>query len=404
MDEGYAASISSFETYDSSSREVIRRWNHPILPEKIDEYSHRRHNIYLHRKNSTDTTGAVFDKNVIVGEGTMIQSSCHIKDSVIGSNCTIKNDVTIDASYIWDNVIIEDGCHVSRSILGNGVHLKSGTKIKDGCILSDGVVLGPDVEVSKSCIYWDPRCKKSVDPKLVGKEGKGFLYQMKRDGGWGRSKPLLEDFTSENEESESEADDLNLNEEDDVKIFFHEVLDNFKRGVVENISCENLILEVNSMKHAYNITINEVNVIVIQAIVELPHVIPKKDPNEPYEKCVFRIFDLLKGLVKNYIRSPESQIECLRSLEEYTLCKKDMLTPVILTKIIKKLYDEDILGEDQILEWYKKPKALPSLISLSEKSGQPSPGDQTSLRNENALKRLIQWLEETSEESTDNDD
>jgi len=48
------------------------------------------------------------------------------------------------------------------------------------------------------------------------------------------------------------------------------VLDSLLRGYEEKVSCENLVTEINASKHAYNISIDEVNILVTKSILSLP--------------------------------------------------------------------------------------------------------------------------------------
>lgn len=42
-------------------------------------------------------------------------------------------------------------------------------------------------------------------------------------------------------------------------VFYTEVIDSLMRGFDEKLSCDNLILEINSSRYAYNVTVKEVN-------------------------------------------------------------------------------------------------------------------------------------------------
>lgn len=185
----------------------------------------------------------------MVGDGTSLGSGATISDSVIGRNCHIGNDVVLERAYIWDNVIIEQGCKVTQSILADGVSLKRNTVLSKGCVLCDGVTIGPDVELENICIRL-PRQREGAATN-VGSAGNGVVHEW---GGkfrrWG-----VRDYVNDESESdagsltESDADNMDYGDEGDyVQSFYTEVLDNFKRGIAENISSDNLILEVNSMK------------------------------------------------------------------------------------------------------------------------------------------------------------
>ncbi|NXU76236.1 EI2BE factor, partial [Oreotrochilus melanogaster] len=97
--------------------------------------------------------------------------------------------------------------------------------------------------------------------KDVGSEGRGYLWKAddkneedeeeQRQSLWG---PAI--YSEEESESDS---DLSVGSEgpdsravspqlDDIKVFQNEVLGTLQRGEEENISCDNLVLEINSLK------------------------------------------------------------------------------------------------------------------------------------------------------------
>lgn len=44
-----------------------------------------------------------------------------------------------------------------------------------------------------------------------------------------------------------------------VTVFFSEVIDSLTRGFEDKLQCDNLILEINSSRYAYNVTLKEVH-------------------------------------------------------------------------------------------------------------------------------------------------
>lgn len=72
----------------------------------------------------------------LIGNGTTIGNHSVISNSVIGQSCTIGRNVSIQGSYIWDNVIIEDDCKLSHALVCDGVHLRAGVVLEPGVILS----------------------------------------------------------------------------------------------------------------------------------------------------------------------------------------------------------------------------------------------------------------------------
>ncbi|NWW99647.1 EI2BE factor, partial [Caloenas nicobarica] len=97
--------------------------------------------------------------------------------------------------------------------------------------------------------------------KDVGSEGRGYLWKAddkneedeeeQRQSLWGPAAHSEEESESDSdlsmgsEEPDSRAASPQL---DDIKVFQNEVLGTLQRGEEENISCDNLVLEINSLK------------------------------------------------------------------------------------------------------------------------------------------------------------
>lgn len=68
-------------------------------------------------------------------------------NSVIGQRCVIGAGSIIKNSYIFDDTIIGAGCVVESSIIGAGVTVKDETSVDRGCLLGDGVSVGPQAHL-----------------------------------------------------------------------------------------------------------------------------------------------------------------------------------------------------------------------------------------------------------------
>lgn len=234
---------------------MICRWNHPVVPEKFLGCCKKRNNIYIHKSNKSDLIRCSLEKNILIGSSTCLGSNVRIRNSVIGSNCKIGNSVKLDGVYIWNNVEVGDNCTISSTIIAEGAKINDGVVLRKGCLISSLVIIGSKVSLSQNSIA---NCNdKQTDRKLIGADGRGILHHRVSDE---EKKPFLTCWEPDEEvvgvgdstdEEDDESDDSDLetaNEEDDVKVFFKELIDNFVRGVDEKISCDNLILEVNSIK------------------------------------------------------------------------------------------------------------------------------------------------------------
>lgn len=174
-----------------------------------------------------------------------------------------------------------------------------------------------------------------------------------------------------------------------IAAFYNEVYDSVSRGIEEHSIAENIILEINSSKHAYNVPVNEVNSLVIKAVLNLA-----LNSDENFSSTIKSNLKYGLPIIQNYIKSISSQNDCIYSIEEFQLQNKELVTSLHLIKIIKFLYEENVLEEDLILKWFYKPKSLSDHVT----------SEQETLRKSKEVGLFIKWLEEAEEESTDDQD
>ncbi|XP_013791032.1 translation initiation factor eIF-2B subunit epsilon-like [Limulus polyphemus] len=388
IDDGYAAQVSNLTMYDAISQDVIKRWSYPVVPDLLSlpggRYSYLRHNIYK-QKDVVLERHCILNENVVIGRGSKVGSRSSIINSVIGHDCEIGSNVHIDGCYMWNNVKVEDGCILQSCLLANNVVVKKGVTIHAGSVLSYNVVVGPDITVKCSTLLQaeppsvdmdefgdnetlEPSDSIVVDPNLVGAEGKGFLFHSSCESD-DENDEFPKDIWGQTCQSGSEGDETSVPDSveelsdgdspppDDLRLFYSEVLDSLLRGIEEKVKWENLVLEVNSSKYAYNVTMKEVNTLVMKAILE----IPKQGSQKPLQPQMYLValkplLSQLLPLIKNYMKSKESQLDCLSALEEFGIVNEEL--GVIIMKVLHFLYEKDVLSEPVILEWYSNPPVL----------------------------------------------
>lgn len=374
--EGYACRVVNPQLYSTVSLDIMRRWSYPYVPElfmptltsnnEVYPVSYRSCNVYQ-AKNVLLERGCKLLKNVFVGENTTIDSGSVISDSVIGNNCSIGKNVKITGAYLWDNVKISDNCIIDKSILCGDVQLKSQVIVKNNCILSWGVIVGDN---SKQVVLKeqtqliraedaDEESDQTPDTDKYGSTTNAITYDnTDNDDGYDEED---ETFTKdewgikilgpEPEDGEDSDDDVYSDiEEVETNAYYPELIDTMKRAEDMNTSPENLILEINSLKHSYNISIKEVNQTVMQAIVEMPLQKLQSDNTKEIAKVVLANINLKHPVLENYIQTSESQRDCLEILE--TISAKENKIASILVVLLQLLYDNEILEEEVITKWF----------------------------------------------------
>ncbi|KAH0624281.1 hypothetical protein JD844_007974 [Phrynosoma platyrhinos] len=377
--EEYGVPVSNLLMYESVSSDILQRWVYPMTPEmnitddEKQSCTHSRHNIYRGAEVSLGHD-SVLEENVLIGQGTSVGRKCSITNSVIGPNCNI------------------DGVKIQQSIVCDEAVVKKGVTLNPHCVLSSQVVVGPDITLPEGTVislhpadeeedededqFSDDSGVNKAETKAklkgyniteVGSEGRGYLWKAESENDvdqeeqtqslWG---PIL----SAEEESESESD-MSLGSEqpdsrtaspqlDDVKVFQNEVLGTLQRGEEENISCDNLVLEINSLKYAYNIGLKEN--ICCSLGADGSHEEKEEDGSEEhYDGSKKGKNELLKNwapVFKNYIKRASDHLDALHAIEDFFLEHESLR--VSMAEVLMTFYQLEILAEEMILTWFSQ--------------------------------------------------
>ncbi|XP_011889887.1 PREDICTED: translation initiation factor eIF-2B subunit epsilon isoform X2 [Cercocebus atys] len=426
----YGARVSNLHMYSAICADVIRRWVYPLTPEAnftdstTQSCTHSRHNIYRGPEVSLGH-GSILEENVLLGSGTVIGSNCFITNSVIGPGCHIGDNVVLDQTYLWQGVRVAAGAQIHQSLLCDNAEVKERVTLKPRCVLTSQVVVGPNIMLPEGSVIslHPPDAEEDEDdgefsddsgtdqekekvkmkgynPAEVGVAGKGYLWKAAgmnmeeeeelQQNLWGLKINMEEESESESEQSmDSEEPDSRGGspQMDDIKVFQNEVLGTLQRGKEENISCDNLVLEINSLKYAYNISLKEVMQVLSHVVLEFP--LQQMDsPLDSSRYCAL-LLPLLKAwspVFRNYIKRAADHLEALAAIEDFFLEHEAL--GISMAKVLMAFYQLEILAEETILSWF-------SQRDTTDKGRQ--------LRKNQQLQRFIQWLKEAEEESSEDD-
>ena len=231
---------------------------------------------------------------------------------------------------------------------------------------------------------------------MLGKDGFGFRFLHEVDSEDeddeeeeedARITKLAEDFWWKtkltNEELSSDDNDSSINEEDeddenddvdddgvedegedeeakDLKQFHSEVVETLLRGIEENISSDNLVLEINSLKQAYFIYISEVQQCVVKCVLEAP-IVKLSLSGKP---LLLHVRKHGFPVLKNYVKDAEAQRMALTALTDLCIGSgcggEDVKRKVteVLTPFLGLLYNEDIIADSEVVfEWFSEQEA-----------------------------------------------
>ena len=426
ISDKYAARVSNLRTYDAVSKDVIHRWVYPLVPDNVigESYSYGRHNIYL----NTDITlamGAVLQQDVVIGKGSTIGANSKISHSSVGHNCIIGENVIIEGSYIWDDVVIEDGCRIHQSIICDRAKVKQNVTLNEGCILSFGVIVGPDFTLKAGARLTTKQRSNSSDSEwgedegdtikelpeednskeasseyeaCSGREGVGFLWvppsaEEEDDTDQCLEKWPPDDHVTTSEESSvsSRGSSIEPQEgETDAIMFYNEILDCVRSGVAELVPNDNTILMINASKHAYNIPIQDVPLTIIKAIVESPLNTPSSGQSVEVLSYVKNAVSHFDSLLHHYIKGHEIQVNVMQVLGDCARQHSAVLSA--FPKIVLLLYNADIIEEAAVMDWFSR-------LQGAESPSGPAVSKKQDLIA--SIQPVIEWLENAEEESSE---
>eukprot|EP00939_MAST-03C_sp_MAST-3C-sp1_P004833 g4833.t1 len=166
VESGYTARVRDLRTYYAVSKDVVRRWTYPLVPDSNftgrTSFRFYRGSIYKEDASELLARTATIEGETVIGKGSSVESDSFISGSVIGRRCRIGKNVRIVDSIIFDDVHIEDNVTVTQSLLCNFVKLDEGCSVPSGCVVSYGVNV-PSGQKLKSHIRLTSRPEQTGD-------------------------------------------------------------------------------------------------------------------------------------------------------------------------------------------------------------------------------------------------
>ncbi|XP_012249364.1 translation initiation factor eIF-2B subunit epsilon [Bombus impatiens] len=384
--QDYSLPIVSWNAYHTLNRDILNRHSFPLTPNAIPllkDFIYMPRSTYKH-KNATLAKGCVLEKDSILCQNSILGNNTSVTRSIIGNHCLVGSNVTIKNSYILSDSKIEDNCTIVNSIVFTNCFIKENTQIS-GCILCPKTIIRTPKEYIDSIIESE---NDKISIKTISEIDPCNEFQLFKNYNTLENDnyvPINTDTSSIDEDSECNFI------ADDTSLFLSEVIDSLLRGFQDQLNCENLILEINSSRYAYNVTMNKVTYNVIKAILSLPfHYLSEEKEiltNLDYHKNLKRVVTYFYPIILNYVKTEDAQDDCLHAIEEVASTTQELLP--FLQLLLHMLYDRDVLSEEKILEWYEsKDKDIDS-------------HEKNKVRA--AVQPFIKWLEEAEEDSSDSE-
>ena len=182
---------------------------------------------------------------------------------------------------------------------------------------------------------------------------------------WYERTALLDDYSDSSDSTPVPSEP----EPDSEMGFYGEVCDSFRAGFAIQKKIDNVLIEINASKHAYNVSINDQLMHSTRALLEMCLEI-KELPK--YVKYFGPMFIKLA-------KDRDSQMVILNEIETWALEGSKVAE---VKNVLLVMYNCDVLDESNILEW----------------------AEGASGEVKEAIAVLVKWLNEAEEESSDESD
>lgn len=430
----YAARVSSLRTYDTVSRDIVKRWVFPITPDSnftgSTRYKFHRPNNY-YENNVTLARSCVIGEDVVIGAKSSIGEGSRVTRTVLGRNVVIGRNVIIQDSYVWDNAIIEDGARITRSIVCNDARIGSGSILSRGSVVSSNVVVGEKVTIAEHVRlttikddydgedgfddfdedYETDHVEREIVTREedVGEGGVGHACHVSLDNKINLLGISDEELKNDEESLDDEEDEFYIDmfrpvpvdtvtaatfmNQPELSNFMLEAEQSVTRAIKENHSYENAKLELQALKLAYDVNFSDCAQAVLLSMTKLMDD-GKRSPTDMLKTLKLMLNSGTKDktswgdLLSSMVIEEADQLDLMCFLLDYCKGEGKKYGP-LMHFIIQFLYEEDILTEEAVIEWYE---------SIMEAN------DETEQRLVGQMKTFIEWLRTAEEESDDDDD
>jgi len=168
-------------------------------------------------------------------------------------------------------------------------------------------------------------------------------------------------------------------EHDEVK-FKNEAKEIIVSSMLANHSLDNVVLELNTLKYAYNCNFADCAIVIIHAFMDRSGAEDPTNILTPFLKILAQWKDLLQ----KFITSEEDQVEVIWALQDYIEGDGKQNLAKNFEKILHKLYECEILEEDAILSWVEQEAEDKTYTDL--------------------CKNFLTWLRQSAEKSEEEDE
>ncbi|HKI51557.1 MAG TPA: mannose-1-phosphate guanyltransferase [Geothermobacteraceae bacterium] len=149
---GYWADIGNTDAYLESCRDIA---NGKVTVNVRETRASDEPRLFIGEEAAIDRTDlSNLQGLVVIGDNTRVNGRARLKNSIIGRNCIIEEDVELEDAVLWDGVYLKKGCKITGAVLCHNVRAGSGVQIEPGAVIADETNIGADALIRKDVKVW----------------------------------------------------------------------------------------------------------------------------------------------------------------------------------------------------------------------------------------------------------
>ena len=404
----YAARVNSLRSYNAVSKDIAGRWTYPFCPDSnlMADQSYRIHGGKNLQEESVSISRSATVRKSIIGRKTTIGNDSTISGSTLGRRCKVGKNVTIEGAYVWDDVSVEDGTTIRQAIIANDAVIGRNCEIRPGSLISyqarlpENVVVSEGSRITEQQDSYQSRTLDEADSDGSSIASSHLIYQNTSASSSISSISTLASSDADMEPVDSSRrGSFRSDPSDDAaenRDFHLEATASILDGLQKDDPADTIILELNGYRMSTNASQHEVRKALIAAFMKRLSTLVNGDPTfkKPgvsAREAVHSLFSQYKALIERTIFDKDADTKA-DQVDFLILVQKEILNrpngDQILLFVAKEAYDQDIVEEDGVLQWWK-----------DERSREGEMGMVRAL-----TQQFITYLQEAEEEQESDDD
>ncbi|KAG8529314.1 uncharacterized protein KY384_005950 [Bacidia gigantensis] len=370
LSDHFAARVASLKAYDAITRHVLSKRTYPFCPDSnllTDQtYQSREGRLYQEQGVQFGMTSKISGRCAF-GAGTSIGEKCLILNSTVGRRCNIENNVTLENTFVWDDVQIRDSARIEGpTIIAGAVTIQRSAVISPGATIA----FKSNIEGSKTVGDIKVRSGENGSQNTKGLDNDSdtsnnlFLRLPYKNSSAASSQSSISTFAASEDEFEprdsSRRSSFRSDPSDETaqnRDFQIEATASILDGLTKGDAADTIFLELNGYRMSVDASQHEVRHAVVVAFVRhVFNITESISLRDAIQQVISDYKSLFRRIILDETAEQKSDQVDLLLIVQKELVGRPKGDQVLLF-IAKEMYDQDVIEEEGVLQWWEDEKS-----------------------------------------------